>query len=89
MEEKRNASARFNALVIGATGATGRDVISVLLRSQEWQNVYVISRRALPDWDDFSSNNKLKLIICKDFEVFNKEKKEIIETLGEDIEKVL
>lgn len=53
-------SGKRTAVLIGATGATGSQVLKLLLDSPEWGKVTTFGRRELPD-NLFGANNKEKL----------------------------
>lgn len=54
-----------SAIVLGATGATGRQVLSQLLESKEWGKVTTIGRRELPGEPE---NDKLHHYVVPDFD---------------------
>lgn len=63
----------FKAIVIGATGATGREVTDILLKSPYWSNITVLVRRKIDIWDklDKDQSEKLKIIQCEDLEILS------------------
>lgn len=54
-----------SAIVLGATGATGRQVVAQLLESKEWGKVTTIGRRELPDEP---KSEKLNHVVVPDFD---------------------
>ncbi len=62
-------SSKLKALVIGATGASGRwppfkkyqyafynrEVVKSLMNSDKWSVVSVVVRRTIPEWDKYNS----------------------------------
>jgi oxidoreductase len=81
MEGQNDSSESLNlkALVIGATGATGRELTDILLVSQHFKEVYVLARRKIDRWENLkdAEKNKLKIIMCEDLSILSKEKDEI------------
>ena len=53
-------SGKRAAVLIGATGATGSQVLKLLLNSPEWGKITTFGRRELPD-TSFGPNDKSKL----------------------------
>jgi hypothetical protein len=53
-------SGKRTAVLIGATGATGSQVLKLLLNSPEWGKITTFGRRELPD-NSFGPNDKSKL----------------------------
>lgn len=58
------------ALMIGATGATGRELVELLLKSKDWGKVTVFVRRTIERWENFTDEEKQKfnIITIKDLE---------------------
>jgi len=56
------SSKKYKALIIGATGACGRELVSELLRSQNWEKVSVVVRRSLEEWDELEGKEKLEAV---------------------------
>ncbi|KAM3143761.1 hypothetical protein pb186bvf_004037, partial [Paramecium bursaria] len=54
----------LKALIIGATGAIGRELITELIASPKWSEINVIVRRQLPQWQLYDPvlQKKLKVI---------------------------
>lgn len=76
----------LKALVIGATGATGRELTDHLLKSEYYSKVSVIVRRKIDRWDNLDENlkNKLNVMTVEDLEVLSKSKEELVELFKDD-----
>jgi oxidoreductase len=76
----------LKALIIGATGATGRELTDILVNSQHYSEIYVIVRRSIDRWENYNITQKEKLHIIKynDLGILGKDKNEIISTLNKD-----
>mmetsp|Transcript_12364 Transcript_12364/g.14205 ORF Transcript_12364/g.14205 Transcript_12364/m.14205 type:complete len:247 (-) Transcript_12364:102-842(-) len=59
----------LKALVFGASGATGREVVSELLASPAWEQVTVVVRRKIDRWENLPEDQakKLNITYCEDF----------------------
>eukprot|EP01016_Furgasonia_blochmanni_P042404 TRINITY_DN5629_c0_g1_i1.p1 TRINITY_DN5629_c0_g1~~TRINITY_DN5629_c0_g1_i1.p1 ORF type:complete len:233 (+),score=63.93 TRINITY_DN5629_c0_g1_i1:155-853(+) len=60
-------SRQFSAVILGATGAVGRELVDNLLKSPRWKEVNVIVRRRIARWDALEKENpelfkRLKII---------------------------
>lgn len=55
----------LKAIVLGASGAVGRDLVLELLKSQKWSQITVLVRKKLEEWDilEPSQKQKLKIIL--------------------------
>lgn len=86
MEKENSSKVSLKALIIGATGATGRELTDLLVNSDNYSEIYVIARRTINRWDNYNITQKEKLHIIKhdDLGILGKEKDEIISTLNKD-----
>lgn len=77
-KDKKNRKL-LKVIVIGATGATGRELTDLLLKSEYYSSVYVLVRRKLDRWDNLNDEEKgkLKIINSEDLDIITKEKEEI------------
>lgn len=64
----------YKAIVLGGTGATGRELVLDLMASPKWSQVNVIARRKLYEWLSFDSK-KFKYYEIDSFDNLNKQKK--------------
>ncbi len=55
---------KLNAIIIGSTGATGRELVRLMLKSEKWDTITIVVRRKLPEWENIDSNKLI--IILKD-----------------------
>jgi hypothetical protein len=76
----------LKAIIIGASGATGRELTDLLVNSEHYSDVFVIVRRNIDRWDIYNETQKQKLKILKseNLDILGKTKDEIISTLGND-----
>jgi oxidoreductase len=83
---ENSANKLLKALIIGATGATGRELTDILVSSQHYSEIYVIARRSIDRWENYNISQKEKLHVIKheDLEIIGKDRDEIITTLNKD-----
>jgi uncharacterized protein YbjT (DUF2867 family) len=76
----------LKAVIIGATGATGRELTDLLVSSEKYSDVYVVVRRSIDRWENMNVTQKEKLRIIKseNLDILGKDKEEIISTLNVD-----
>ena len=71
---------KLKAVVIGATGATGRLLVDYLLSSKQWSTVAIITRRKLDLWDSLPMTDcDIKFILVKDLDILAESKDKMIE----------
>ena len=58
----------YTALLYGATGTFGQDLVELLLNSDKWKKVIVIVRRELEEWKNHSNRKKLQVECLKDMD---------------------
>ena len=77
-------SNQLNAIIIGATGACGRELVDLLLDSNEYQSIIIPVRRKITRWDNLSQeqSSKLKMIIVENLDFLGGSKEEIEQTLN-------
>ncbi len=56
---------KYNAIIIGATGAVGRELITQLLNSNEYSKITIFVRRTIDRWSLLSESHKKILNIIK------------------------
>lgn len=56
---------KLKALLIGGTGATGRELVDLLLKSNKWSDVSVIVRNPIDRWEKYTPEMKNKLQVIK------------------------
>lgn len=84
MESSENGNLKLNAFIIGATGATGRELTDLLLKSEYYATVSVLVRREIDRWQKLDENakKKLNIIKCEDLGVLAGNKEEIASKLN-------
>ena len=55
------AANTYKAVVIGASGAAGRQIVAELCASPKWSEVAIIARNELPQWATMPGKEKLRL----------------------------
>ncbi len=67
MEQNTNP---LKAFVIGSTGAVGRELVQELVKSPKWEQITLIVRRKLEEWDQFTEAEKqrLKIVLKEDLD---------------------
>jgi len=67
MEQNTNP---LKAFIIGSTGAVGRELVQELVKSPKWQEITLIVRRKLEEWDQFTEaeKQKLKIVLKEDLD---------------------
>jgi oxidoreductase len=70
---------QLKAIVIGATGAVGRELVDILLKSKFYSNVTILVRRKIDRWTNLSAEEavKLRLINIESLDVLSKNKEEL------------
>ena len=71
---------KINAIIIGATGAVGRELVDYLLMNDNYGKITVFVRRTIDRWDQLSAEKKQKLNIIK---------VENLDFMSEDKDKIL
>lgn len=56
-------SKKFNAIVIGATGAVGRELVDYLLSSPYYNKISIFVRRVIDRWVDLPEGKKKNCIL--------------------------
>jgi len=54
---------KLNALIIGGSGAVGREIIDILVKSSFYNLITIPTRRVIPKWESYSEEEKRKLDI--------------------------
>ena len=80
-------SQKYKAIIIGASGAIGRELILTLLSSKKYSKITIPVRRTIEEWENLEENDKKKLNIIKvenlDF-LLLKTKEEIEKVIGNE-----
>ena len=56
---------KFKAIIIGATGAVGRELVDCLLSSNHYSKITIFVRRVIKKWEDLPEAQKQILNIIK------------------------
>ena len=82
---------KLNALVIGSTGATGREIVNLLIKSEKWGKIILPVRRKISKIDELSEEESKKLILIQldNLDFLSKEKEEIKKKFGDNLTEVI
>ena len=77
---------KFNAIIIGATGAVGRELVDYLLKSNKYGKIVVFVRRIIDRWVNLKDEEKkiLKIIKIDNLDFLGGTKEEILDKLGNE-----
>ena len=56
----------FNAVIYGASGACGREIVKQMHASDKWENVFVVTRRMIPFFEEYKDDPKLHFVLSQD-----------------------
>ena len=75
-----SSSKDLKAVIIGSTGAIGKEVINYMLSSNNWSKILIVCRKKLLEWDNLPSNKKLKIeiIVIDNLNLLSQSKEDII-----------
>lgn len=76
--EKINS--KLKAVVIGASGAIGRELVDCLMESGKWSEITIITRRKIDRWDSLPLSTTIKFIIMENLDILKESKEKIIES---------
>ncbi|CAD8056090.1 unnamed protein product [Paramecium primaurelia] len=62
----------LRAVILGASGAVGRELVVELTNSPKWTEVAVIVRRKLDQWDTLPNKHKLKITQVDNLDILEK-----------------
>ena len=79
---------KLNAIIIGATGAVGRELVNYLLLNENYGKITIFVRRILDKWEKLSDDQKQKLNIIKveNLDFMGEEKEKILGMLNDNIQ---
>jgi uncharacterized protein YbjT (DUF2867 family) len=79
---------KLNAIIIGATGAVGRELVNYLLLNENYGKITIFVRRILDKWEKLSDEKKQKLNIIKveNLDFMGEEKEKILAMLNDNIQ---
>ena len=70
---------KFKAIIIGATGAVGRELVDCLLSSNHYSKITIFVRRVIKKWEDLPEAQKqiLNIIKVDDLDFLSNSKEEL------------
>ena len=86
--ESNNSNPKINAIIIGATGAVGRELVDYLLMNENYGKITIFVRRVIERWEKLSEDKKQKLNIIKveNLDFLANEKEQILSLLNDNIQ---
>ena len=78
---------KINSIIIGATGAVGRELVDYLLMNESYGKITIFVRRILERWEKLPEEKKHKLNIIKveNLDFMANEKEQILSLLNDNI----
>ena len=77
-------SIKLKAFVVGASGASGRELVDYLIHSKEWSEITIISRRKLDRWNNLPlSDCSIKFVIVDNLDIMGEPKDKILKLYPE------
>ena len=82
------ADKKINAIIIGATGAVGRELVDYLLMNENYGKITIFVRRVIDRWEKLSDEKKQKLNIVKveNLDFISNEKEQILSLLNDNVQ---
>ena len=82
------ADKKLNAIIIGATGAVGRELVDYLLMNENYGKITIFVRRVIERWEKLDEEKKKKLNIIKveNLDFMANEKEQILSLLNDNIQ---
>ena len=82
------ADKKINAIIIGATGAVGRELVDYLLMNENYGKITIFVRRVIDRWEKLSDEKKQKLNIVKveNLDFMANEKEQILSLLNDNVQ---
>ena len=79
---------KLNAIIIGATGAVGRELVDYLLMNENYGKITIFVRRVIDRWEKLPEEKKQKLNVIKveNLDFMAKEKEEILSLLNDNVQ---
>ena len=86
--EADNPDRKLNAIIIGATGAVGRELVDYLLMNENYGKITIFVRRVIERWEKLPEDKKQKLNIIKveNLDFMANEKEQILSLLNDNIQ---
>ena len=82
------ADKKINAIIIGATGAVGRELVDYLLMNENYGKITIFVRRVIDRWEKLTDEKKQKLNIVKveNLDFMANEKEQILSLLNDNVQ---
>ena len=82
------ADKKINAIIIGATGAVGRELVDYLLMNENYGKITILVRRVIDRWEKLPDEKKQKLNIVKveNLDFMANEKEQILSLLNDNVQ---
>ena len=79
---------KINAIIIGATGAVGRELVDYLLLNENYGKITIFVRRSIDRWEKLPEDKKQKLNIIKveNLDFLANEKDQLLALLNDNIQ---
>ena len=75
---------KLKCVVIGASGAVGRELVDSLIESGNWSEISIITRRKIERWTSLPLTDcKVSFILLEDLEILGKSKEQILKLYPE------
>lgn len=69
----------LKAVVVGASGASGREVVDYLIESKQWSTISIITRRKIERWSTLPlSDTQIKFILVDNLDILNETKENML-----------
>jgi oxidoreductase len=70
----------LKAVVIGASGAIGRELVDCLIESGKWSEITLITRRKISRWESLPLSTTIKFVLIEDLDILKESKETLIKT---------
>ena len=79
---------KINAIIIGATGAVGRELVDYLLLNENYGKITIFVRRSIDRWEKLPEDKKQKLNIIKveNLDFLANEKDQLLALLNDSVQ---
>ena len=83
-----NSEKKLKAIIIGATGAVGRELVDYLLQNPNYEKITIFVRRVIDRWVDLPENKKQKLNIIEveNLDFLSNEKEQLLKLLNDNVQ---
>ena len=79
---------KINAIIIGATGAVGRELVDYLLLNENYGKITIFVRRSIDRWEKLpeDKNQKLNIIKVENLDFLANEKDQLLALLNDNVQ---